>query len=42
MKLLWIRFCVGGLLTAGSSAVSARGQSNAVYAIEFDISNKLK
>ena len=42
MNLLWVRFCVGGLLTAGSSAVSARGQSNAVYAIEFNISNKLK
>ena len=42
MNLLWVRFCVGGLLAAGSSAMSARGQSNAVYAIEFNNTNKLK
>jgi hypothetical protein len=31
-----------GPVDGGSSAVSAQGQSNAVYAIEFNISNKLK
>ena len=39
MKKPWMLILVGALLTAGSLAMSARAQSNLVYAVEFNQSN---
>ena len=41
MKMSSVRFYDGGLLMSGRMAVSAQAQSNAVFAIEFSISDKL-
>jgi len=39
MKKSWMWFLVGTVLAAGSPAMSARAQSNVVYAVEFNTSN---
>ena len=39
MKKSWMLILIGTLLAAGSSATSARAQSNIVYAVEFNQSN---
>jgi hypothetical protein len=41
MKKSWMLFLVGTLLAVGSSAMSARAQSNFVYAVEFNTSDNL-
>ncbi len=39
MNNSWTCFLAGSLLVAGSTAMSARAQSNVVYAVEFNTSN---